>query len=642
MATDPSAAPWYEKFLTDPDPTAGEDEGLDFLNKKELKTGGKFTKAQLVRLNNTLGYYGGDKPKQSDKKAVKQAALDQFRNDLDFMCVLTDNSMAAVALPVDVSTVRNYNLVEKGFQLPPMQTNDTSILLNAFLKIVGENYKVFLAYDEKEFDEAVGNISVVAGRYMKKTNYETLKAAFGNIIRYNIKYWYLHPWLSREEAHTKAMEHLDANYTKKADLVKIIKDLLKERKTEILKNQVLGLETIPKEGSSTGEVVFKENETAQFVVMNFLKSRNVKVDKNMPDVLECMQPYIDALTGPDKETFRNKFQNIVPLPTAVYLEKKRKRDEKEETLQRKKSEKEAWQKIQLERKQKIIEENANNNSDTATSTGADEATGVPRSNTTADKPEAFEVDPNDIFAEFKLKIGDHVTVAQVESTGRRTSNTAKAAGMNAGIKKTILGFTGRQSVKVQYTFPGRVWKKDIGMRLLSVTNAFRTFWEVAPDVTAACSEGCNGKVTKGVSRVVLSVMMHRSSKGFIRKVGVHGNFYETNFIRDVRNTKAMWLPAPLNGDLANLHGFYQLLCGKEDICGLSTHDRSLALDSHIEDTNVIPSVKCKMLQEIIIILQALDEEIESGDYGTKEGCLDPFDTKSLLAEIAEDKEKDNK
>ena len=632
MAADPPLVPkrWHNTVFTEHDDIADENEGLDFLKQNKLNESSTFTKAQLARLNNTCGYYGGDKPSKKDKKGKIKADLDQFMNDLDFMVVLTSNSMEAVALPIDVSTIRNYDLVAKGFHLPPLQTNDTSILINSFLNVVGDNYQVFLNYDEKEFNNAIKSAKTM-GRYMKKTNYEVLRPAFGNIIRYFVKYWYLHPWLSRKQAYSKAMEHLDKNYKKKGDLVSLIKVILKDRKESILNNQALNLKTIPRAGSINGELIFMENETAQFILTNFLKAKNVKIPKDIPDVLEVMKPYIDTMKEPEKTTYHDKFDKIQPLQTVLYLEKKRKRDEKAAAAEKKQKEAEAVQVMLQEKKQKIIDDALHSD---VTARRDNTSSEKDKNNEEEDKDEDYTVDPKDKFAEYKLPIRKCEFVAQPEVKGRRNSAAAVrslAVGNSAPIKKCIVCMHG-SGVKVAYVFPGKLWKKDIGGRLFVITSAFKQLWFVDQDLTKNCSKGVsNGQLTPEVARVLLAIMVHKEAAEKYEQVGLPEHFFEKNFFQDVKNTKEVWLPEPLAGDMKNVHGFYQLACEEDKIATMTKESRLEALESHVKDPGVMSTYNCKMLEEMITVLQNLDAELKAMEFGTAEHIVDPFHTKSRLA-----------
>lgn len=464
----PAAGAWYEVIVAHDDTiaVADEAEGMDFL-KQTKDTNRKFTKPDLVQLNNVLCQYGGDKPSpKTNKKAHAQYEVDCFTNDLSFIAVLTKNDVESVALPIDVSTIRKYDLMAKDFKLPPYQVNDTSTLLSAFLKIVGEIYALFQSADEKDFTTATkGDPS--KGVYMPKTNYEKqLLPALGNIIRYNIKFWHLHPWLTRKDAHKKAMEYLRANYKKRGDITKMIIDLLNQRKLTILKAKVLELPTISN-GKPNGELVFSENEGAQFIMEKYLKAHKYPIDKTQPDILFVMQAYINSkLSAEEKVVFSEKFQHIVPNETAVYLDKKQKLEEKALAKEKKRLMEEAWAKQQLEKKQKLIQQNLAETARTTT------ASTVRRSNITASPEiEGAEgegesadavVDPTDKFAEFKLKIGEHTCVPQKEAVGKRRTEASINAGANRGITKAIVDFDGPKAVAVEYTFPGRTYKKEIG------------------------------------------------------------------------------------------------------------------------------------------------------------------------------------
>lgn len=481
---------------------------------------------------------------------------------------------------------------------------------------------------------------------MPKCDFETvLKPAVGNIQRFCIKFWHLHPWLTREAVFDQAMETIKKKFKKRGDLVPIMKALVKEKKDAILKHKVLDLATITKTGTSTNEIVFEDNQTAQMVMINFLKSRSVKVDKFVPDALECMMPYINALKpGPEKTTFVDKFKNIVPFENEAYLDKKRKRESALQAKERKRLLKESEKQQQMDARKKILEETIKQSAEKATpeketfavEAGADELTTARRDNRTGTTPTATEIDVNDPYAEYKLKIIQTSIAAQDHEKGTTSRSSAMRLdrGAKLGIKKTILKLVsdeGVDGVHVQYTCPGRIWKKEMALRISCLGQVVQDMWFFDQDLVNQCMQGNDGEVTDDVARVMLATILHYSvsTPGDIEKLGVHANYYEKNFVHDLVNTKQLWLPKIFdNIDLKKLHALYALVCDDTEMRGLAKSDRKQSLYNGMENW---PTEKSKMVKEIIELLGKLDDEMVGTDpIGKKQKPMDPFDTESLI------------
>jgi hypothetical protein len=188
---------------------------------------------------------------------------------------------------------------------------------------------------------------------MERTPYEKLKPILGDAMCYCIRYWLLHPWLSRKDAYDQSLVYLKVHYKNRGDQRKILEPILHQRKETILLAQVLALKTIPS-GDSEGYEMFEENESAQLILTKFLKHRNYKLNKEHLDVLFDMYLYIETLpTGDEKNQF-NKFKNIVPWETEEYKEKKRKQEDKKEKAERKKKEAEFRETQRQEKKQRLL------------------------------------------------------------------------------------------------------------------------------------------------------------------------------------------------------------------------------------------------------------------------------------------------
>jgi hypothetical protein len=639
---------WFASIHSDA--VALEDDGTDFLKTEKLAPTKLGSHAVKVKVNNVTGHFGGPKPKKKTKE-YKAMIVQELTNMVDFAAILTGNDVHVAALPIDVSTVRNYNLIDKGYVLPPYQSNDQSTLMYSFIVTVEEAYKDFCAKDKQDFVNSGG----LPGGYMEKTEFATvLKPKLAEIIRYCIKFWYLHPWLSRMDAYEQAIAHMGKHVEKKTDCKKLIDDVLNERKDVLMKQEVLNLKTIVSTEDAAYQM-FEDNESAQLVMTKFLKHHQFKLDKNSLDVLEDMHRYLEGLEAAEKTEFE-MFRTILPRETAVYKDKKRKAEEEAQKKERQKQEKEARESLQLEKKQKLLEENAKKTAEAeeaakkaaaekaaaSTTTGTSGGTAAAAAAAAAKDVVAEEVDDvvpdaSDKYAEYKYRIGSHVIIDQMFPRGTTGRNQTKIQNQmaNASIQKTITALNGK-TVVVQYTKPGEYWVKAIGTRIGNVATAVSTFNEKHPAMVEASIASFNSKSTLSAdcSRVILAIMLHASAQDDkeIKQLGCHANFYEKNFIADLKNTKALWLPTLHAGSLIHLYGLYQLVCAEETMSGKTSAERTTLIEQVINDKGMMAPEKAKQVVEIMHILRVVDDEIVEEKFGLLAGATDPFDTKSHLVE----------
>lgn len=615
-----STSNWYDAFGHE---VAHEDEGLDHLKQDALPANKLTTHKVKVKVNNTIFHHGGKSPKKNSKEyiAMKYAEL---TNTLEFACALTGNEAThAVALPIDVTTVRKFDFVGRGYELPGYQSNDQSTLMSAFIKVVGDNYETYLVEEEALYLKHNGT-----GTPMTKTDFDSkIKPLLAEIIRYCIKYWLLHPWLTREAAYNNSMAHLKENFKTRADCARLIKEIIAERKSVLLLESLLALKTIEDPSPHADHVgfgyhVFDDNESAQLVMKDFLKHRKYKCDKDNLDYLLDLHKYIQDLPEEQKNKL-SKFLNMVPRETEVYKKKKRIAQEAEEKKKRKQLEKEARETATQEKKQKLLEENEQKAKEKAATALASGGTATVEE----------ETDLTDIYAEYKYKIG-HKTIVEQKKSGRAAASAKKKMEMdNDGIKKNLIALDGRY-LTVEYTKPGAGWTHQMSVGISNLCNAMTVFNQDNPQLVGECVVGAtNTGIKADVARVVLAVMLHNSihSTKELPDLGVHPNFHEPTFIEDLKNTKALWLPTLLTGMLISLHGLYNLVCEDEEMLGMNKKDRGKLFMEAINDKAKFAPGMAKYVGEIVAVLISVDNEIV-GDapLGKKAGATDPFDTVSNL------------
>ena len=236
-----------------------------------------------------------------------------------------------------------------------------------------------------------------------------------------------------------------------------------------------------------------------------------------------------------------------------------------------------------------------------------------------------------------MKIVQVTVVAQDNDKGpsSRPSAMRIEKGAKNGIKKTILklvNIEGCDGVHVRYQLPGRVWKKEIAMRISSLGRVVQDMWFFDQELVNKCMKGNKGgEITDDVARVMLAIMLHYACRttADLQKLGVHENYWEQTFIQDLVNTKEFWLPATLgDGELKKMHAFYVLVCEEEEIRGLSRSDRQASLLTGIDNW---PNDRIKMVKEIMELVERIDDELVGADeIGKKDAPMDPFDTESLI------------
>lgn len=675
---------WYQGLPGVGNDVSEEAPGSDFLNVNQL------TKEELMEdasikaiVDNITAHLGPIKiSKKNNPEEHRKVKINEFLNIVELAAKLTGNSVHATALPVDVQTVRNFDLVAKGYQLPNFQTNDSSTLMSAFLTLLHGTYVDYCAEDEKLFKEKYPNTP-----YMQKSDFTySVKPLIGEIMRYCIKYWLLHPWLSRKEAYAAAIKKMQDEWTPKNNCKKIIEQILNERAEAILMNQVLSLRTVAKEPGST-EQVFEDNESAQMILAAFLKFHAYKVDKNSLDVLVDMKQFIALLgEGIDgQDLLQAKFQPVVPRETAAFLQKKAKAEEKQAKIVRQQKEKEALVQIQMEKKQKLADDLAqkkaqdleNKKAAKAAATAAREAARadaeasgvlpptlpeeeVEEEETLEESPELMDVTGKtlDITEEYSLYRLPYCEISIerqchedfVSKKSKRHSNSSRAKMLEAGIKKKLAAISDGGALIVHYNKPGPVYQGNISARIGNIVTLMLHFDTTDSKLMAALVKDYRQEkdvFSTECGRVMLAIMMHQTAKNdaAVKGLGVHPNYCEENFLQDLVNTKELWLTKLHEQSLIHLHALYRMVCGKpvgrggSVILGANIPNRREKLAEAL-DTSPQSRESKKQVAEIIELIQRIDAEIKEGgtNFGKSPGACDPFDTKSLLLDEENDGE----
>jgi hypothetical protein len=378
------------------------------------------------------------------------------------------------------------------------------------------------------------------------------------------------------------MEYLKAHYKNRGDQRKILDPILHERKETILLAQVLALKTVPSEGTE-GYEMFEENESAQLILTKFLKHRNYKLNKEHLDVLFDMYLYMETLpTGDEKDQF-NKFKNIIPRETEEYKDKKRKQEDKKEKAERKKKEAEFRETQRQEKKQRLLLESQKK---------AREARQPAADGERDDDDEEVDVTA-DKYAEFKYGYSSFNTVEyghnrECGRAGRSSrDDTAKD---HTGIIKSLMAVVGNK-VKVQYEEPGPFWKSAVRARIHNLNVAFNLLDDVHHGLVEACMADTRNTINRGNGRVLLAIMLHASvkDKKELNAIGLHPNFFEKNFLADLKNTKDQWQPTLTA--LNVLHGIHYWVCEADDIVGMGPEERFKTLVEALESDNFMQAGK---------------------------------------------------
>lgn len=638
-------ATWIKAFDHDLSEVA---DGDDFLHLDKI--GANKVKEHKLRctVGNVLAFHGGEKA--SKKKEPEEYKKEQVRirtNVLEFAAGLTENNIYDVAMPISVSTVRNYDIVGKKFQLPPYTATGENTLLGHFFDQVAQNYAIYLKGDEEMYYSKGGTV----GGYTKKTSWpDKLRPILSETVRYYCKWWHLHPWQSREEAHEAATVHMAANILSRGGLKEVITNVLTPKKDAILKHMILNLETIdnphPAVDDPADQQVLKDNEEGRALIIDFLKHRKYKLE-NLDPVLD-MKNFIEAtkdkMSDEEFAEFTEKFDLLVPLKNKVYLAKLEAHEKKLDNEEKKRKAKEDKEKEKAEKKQKLAEEAAKAMEEKAAKEQEErEASqslldmGGNKDTETEDITDgnkSMAIDTTDPYFEYKLPIGRYEWVEQESRSGTRQKHQDQMS--MSGIKKTIMSVNAAAgTVIVQYSKPGYGYVMGMGSRVGNILSAINSLHDNSSALVMGVMRGQKEEINDKSSTVVLAAMLHLSSKSDkdLDDIGIHPSYSDKIFQCDLLNTQAAWLPEFYRGSLTKLGAFYDLLVADGKVDGMDAEGRVKKLEEVISDKHNLPPEKAKQVKQIARMIIRLDEQIEYG-YGENISKLpsDPFSTTSVVTE----------
>ena len=660
--------------------TVPEDaEGTDFLNTDFATV--KNTHDVKDAVNNVIAHHGGEKPKQ--RTAEYRAMLrNELLNVLVMAARLTKNTEHAVACCVDIATIRSYDLKAKDYELPPYHVGEkrSNTLHAEFINMVGQQYHKFLKNAQEEFDK-----NGAVGAFMTATSWKkTLEPLLGEITRYCIKFWYLHPHLSRQEALNAALDTFESQFERKGDCKRIIDRMIHEKRVNGLKEAVLGLEMETLEQDGSPSKVFKENDTAQTLITQFLTLIRFKWDrKNTLDALEPLQEYIQNIEegDDDKDLFR-KFEEIVPRKTAAYMERLKKKQKQEENQEKKRQAKEAKlaemesakrqkieqrkneleqqekerQKLEEERKKKTAEEkekqtiqstNTDEDDDFNENAGEVKETAAERAakEKAAKSKKVLEQleQGDDEYAELKLKAA-YFEFFEPERKGKSSRQDALQSWM--GISKHLLNFTeDLQGVIVAYIRPGANWQIGIMQRLSNCISAVNLFGAEESDIVQGLyplnetDEEIEVSWTKG-GRVVLAIMMHLHAKKEedIKRLYLHPGLQESIFLGDLADTSELWLPPMFVNNMNTLCCLHDIYFSTKQSGGETRKNRLSKFHEFLSDKNRMPVGKGQQVEEILSLFSVISDHFDADKKDkTRDLQFDPFNVQNMLYEDEEGK-----
>ena len=655
-------------------------EGTDFLNTDFSSV--KNTHEIKDAVNNVIGHHGGEKPKQ--RTAEYRAMLrNEMLNILVMAARLTKNSEQAVACCVDIATIRNYDLKGKDYELPPYHVGEgrANTLHAEFINMVGEQYHKYLQMAEDDFEKH-NNV----GAFMTATSWKkTLEPLLAEITRFCIKFWHLHPHYNRLEALNAALDTFESDFQRKGDCKRIIDYLISQRKLKALKEEVLALEmeTVDQDGSPSK--VFKENDTAQTVITQFLTQIRFKWNrKETLDALCPLQDYIQNLEegDGDKDLF-SKFEEMVPRKTAAYMERFKKKQKQEEAKEKKRqaheaklAEMEAAKRQKIEERKKELENeelerqkkeeerkkeaeekkegeptdpNAEDEDDfnekdkTVKETEKEKEA---KENAARKKKALQELEGDDEFAELKLTAAYYEVFEQSTVTRKAKSARQEAHQSGLRISKHLLNLTDDlQQVVVAYIKPGSAWQKGIMQRLSNCISAVNLFGVEEPDIVQGIFPSNETEDDTQVSwakggRVVLAIMMHQHAKKDedIKRMYLHPGLLESIFLGDLADTTELWLPNLFESCINTLACLHDLICSTQQVGGESRKGRVSLFYEFLKDKNQIPVGKGQQVEEITSLFRVIADHFDLGKKEeTRDIEFDPFDVQNMIYEDEEDK-----
>jgi hypothetical protein len=507
--------------------------------------------------------------------------------------------------------------------LPPYHIGytRTNTLHALFINTVGESYAAFKEAMKKEYEhESGGRESGFVTAYMGTTRWEgKLDQLLGEITRYYIKYWHLHPHLDRKSAVVEATEYLQKHFEKKGDTKRLIDEMLQEKRMDALEGDLLALKTEEAVYEGKTVKVFVDNEDAQNTVTNFLIEKKAKWDKkNTLDIITAFHQYVNTLGTIQKIKFR-PLSGIVPKQTNAYLDKLNKLAQKEEERQERNRKKEAKAAEAQAKKRQRVEEAKKSleEKNTESSLISHDNTG-----TGGDKQGLDDAAKRKILQtldgdnpEYRLPINKYQMVNNnntLSAARRRRAPRDNEMNQAVGITKIITGITEEGTVDVNYTVPGYLWEKAISVRISNVVTSVMLFANQERAMVQQALPNHTRTVSSKSARVMAAIMMHHVAKSDddLNKMKLHDNFDMKTFQVDLQNTASAWLPLIFTDQLHILECYYDLLISPKTIGGLNSASRFHAFDSFLSSKQDTIKQTGTQVSEITELLYAIVEQLD--------------------------------
>lgn len=344
----------------------------------------EFSEATNSLISDALIQYGEDVPDQNLKPTeYKERHSNRLINNLTIIANLTNNTLLQVALCIDQSTITKYNLAAKNWELPPCQVSSNYTLQGALTKFAETQYnekwipqrKAKVIKEQKEQQEGKStqsgeNMALVL-KSLEAIQYPhfgaKIKSVYGEIARYFVHFWYLHPKLTRQEAFAAAMKELKEKCLSRDGHRAIIKGHLDEQKQEHCEQQLLAVldaavdQTVIIGGNQTIQKAANDNGEFHKHLLAFFKFHGIKDQKALvPDPLLTFQHHLRLATTPAamKQKFLG-FTKLSPKRTDEYdnwIANAKAKLEKKKQTQQNKLEKEKTKRERDEVKAKAAEQ----------------------------------------------------------------------------------------------------------------------------------------------------------------------------------------------------------------------------------------------------------------------------------------------
>ncbi len=414
-----------------------------------------------------------------------------------------------------------------------------------------------------------------------------------------------------------------------------------ELKFEGTKKELLALETETQQETMT---VFKENESAQVIIAQFLAMRNAKIPKDCIDNLLALQDYIKELPDDEKPDFQ-KFVGMQPKQTLAYLKKVQDKKDKEEAKKRREEQaKKKEEDKKLKKKRKLEEAKQNIAKKSPGEEELEEDEFDKEEEDAAKATEQIDKLLTEDNAEYKLPYASYKIVTQRECSRMKCGTQSKRRVTrndkmddHACIKKHIHSMTAEGKVVVEYTEPGNVWKMQVASRLRHIVNGVNVwcadYQEELSIMDYYPPEEYDGTITQEIGRVVIAVMMHVAcvDRKQMKDCYLFEHYHEPNALEDLLATRHSWLPPIMIGSLLQIYTFYALSQSLEDDPDGSARKarRATMLQILKENPDSFTKETASVIEEVMGILYTIDWQLGKVNMVAPEGkstAMDPFKT----------------